>query len=241
MSEITVPPEPSNSQKPLVAICMPIGKESVHPLTVRSLIEMRAASAHAFDAIFLDTIEIGVENARNFITAKALENPNVTHLLFIDADMVFQADAAVRLLAHKFPIVGGLCHNRRHPFMPILIRKMPQGIEHAGAYAFMYDYDRGVVRVDATGGAFILVKREVFEGIATLLLDDGTGTGTLKEGWWTQRNGGEDISFCERAIEAGFIVRVDTTVEIGHVGEVVVDSDFARRNRSARVNAWRPW
>src|SRR3990172_4474631 len=217
-----------------LAICMPIGEEAVHPLTIRSLLAMRAAMPKDLPVHFLDTVEVGVENARNFLTQRALDL-SVSHLLWIDSDMVFDPDAANRLLDHDLPIVGGLCHNRRHPYMPILIRKMTHG-EHKGAYSFMYDYPLGLVDVDATGAAFLLVKRTVFEEIGKQL-EGKPGD----PGWFTNDNAGEDISFCQRAVSAGFYVVVDTTLEIGHVGEVVVDSKFARRNREIVVNQWKPW
>jgi hypothetical protein len=140
--------------------------------------------------------------------------------------MVFEADSFERLYAHDLPIVGGLCHNRRPPYMPILMR------EYDGGYAFVYDFDRevdgkGLIEVDATGAAFLLVKREVFERIAE-----------TKEEPFAIRGPGEDVSFCLRAKELGYKIFVDTTVEIGHVGEVVVGSDFARRNRDFVIFPW---
>jgi hypothetical protein len=51
---------------------------------------------------------------------------------------------------------------------------------------------------------------------------------------------GEDVSFCERAAACGFETFVDTTLEIGHIGEVVIDSAFAARNRVGEFNPWHP-
>jgi hypothetical protein len=207
---------------PSVAIIMPV-REWVHTGTNRSILRLKIPKpTHYFDKT-----DCPVEAARNILTAAALrEVPELTHLLFIDDDMIFDADAFERLVAHDLPIVGGLCHNRRPPYMPILMR------EYNGGYAFVYDYDRevderGLIEVDATGAAFLLVKREVFEKIAE-----------TKEEPFTIRGPGEDISFCLRAKEKGYKIFVDTTVEIGHVGEVTVTSDFARRNRDFMIFPW---
>jgi SAM-dependent methyltransferase len=71
------------------------------------------------------------------------------------------------------------------------------------------------------------VKREVFEKIAE-----------TKEDPFAIRGPGEDVSFCQRAKALGYKIFVDTTVEIGHVGEVVVGPDFARRNRDFVMFPW---
>lgn len=202
-----------------VAVVMPI-RDWVHPSTNRSILRMRLPPG----TCFLDKTDAPVEAARNILTEGALKDiPGLTHLLFIDDDMIFEPGAFDRLLAHDLPIVGGLCHNRRPPYMPILMRSCGDG------YAFMYDYDRevdsrGLVEVDATGCAFLLVKREVFEKIG--------------EKPFTQEGYGEDVAFCRKAKAAGYTIHVDPTVEIGHVGEVVVNSDFARRNRDFVVFPW---
>jgi hypothetical protein len=206
---------------PVVAIIMPV-REWVHTNTNRSILRLRIPRP----VHYLDKTDAPVEAARNLLTAAALRIPDLTYLLFIDDDMIFNEDAFERLAAHDLPIVGGLCHNRRPPYMPILMREYNKG------YAFVYDYERevdsnGLIEVDATGAAFLLVKREVFEKIAT------TG-----EEPFAIRGPGEDVSFCRRAKELGYPIHVDTTVEIGHVGEVTVTSDFARRNRDFVIFPW---
>jgi SAM-dependent methyltransferase len=48
------------------------------------------------------------------------------------------------------------------------------------------------------------------------------------------------VSFCRRAREIGYRIRVDTGAEIGHVAEVVVTDDYARRNRDFYAAPWIP-
>jgi SAM-dependent methyltransferase len=180
----------------------------------------------------LDPRGYTVEDARNMIVAGALTlDPHVTHLLWIDDDMVFERDAAERLLDRDLPIVGGLCHNRRHPYMPILMRKWPPGVPARG-YGYVYDWESEVeaggspiMEVDATGAAFLLVKREVFE--------------KLGPNPFRNTGGGEDVSFCERARAAGYSIKVDTSLDIGHIGEVIVNKAFAK-TRTFAFNPWTP-
>jgi hypothetical protein len=204
--------------KPVLAVCMPMAR-GIHPATNRCLLAGIPRPYHLFDPVGFQ-----VDVARNMITSEACQYRDVTHLMWIDDDMTFAPDAVQRLVDRDLPIVGGLCHNRRHPYMPILVKETQRGC------SFMYDYPEGLVEVDATGAAFLLVKKEVF-----FKMYETTG-----EGWWTPKGVSEDISFCRRARQAGYKVFVDTRVKIGHMGEVEVEETFARHNRQFQVNPWYP-
>lgn len=181
-----------------------------------------------------ETNGVIIEDARNALAAEALAGDS-THLLFIDADMVFPPDALQRLLVHDVPIVGALYFNRRPPFQPIVMRANHRDW-HAdeSLLGHVYDYPKDqLVEVDATGCGFMLVQRAVLQAIAK---DD-----PLHPPWFTRYPGlSEDFSFCVRAIEKGFPVFVDTSLKLGHVGKLVVDEAFAQRNRFAHPTPWRP-
>jgi hypothetical protein len=49
-----------------------------------------------------------VSRARNNLVAKAMCNPNVTHILFIDNDITWSADSILKLILADKPIVGGI-------------------------------------------------------------------------------------------------------------------------------------
>lgn len=201
---------------PVVAVCMPMAR-GPHPDTLRSLLGLRGEIG-PFE--FYDLVGFQVDIARNQITSAVLANPAVTHLMWIDDDMVFDPAAVKRLLDLDLPIVGGLCYGRRHPYMPILIYFTERG------HSFRYDFPEDVIEVDATGAAFLLVKREVFAKVG-------------QDPWRTQ-GVGEDISFCMRARAAGFPIKVDTREKIGHVAEVTMYGPSAMRNRDFIVNPYTP-
>ncbi len=224
-----------NTFIPCVAICVPVyDKISIH--FWRSYNQLQKPSS--LQPIFgnngathtLDVHTFPIVEARTFLTDEALRSePKVTHLLFVDDDMQFPPHSLKRLLDHDLPIVGGLCHNRRPPYAPVLMKKH----EDREGWGFMYHYPKGkLVEVDLTGAGFLLVKREVFEAI------------TVKHGeasWWQKMRGiSEDFSFCLRATECGYKVHVDCGLEIGHVGEVVVNAAFAERNRPFQLERWSP-
>lgn len=221
-----------------IAICMPIGdKSSVHPKTFESLSKLRSPFPLRTYSLF----GVRVDTARNWLTAEALAAPDVTHILWVDDDMVFAPGALEQLLAHDLPIVGGLCHNRRIPWNPTVLRLLPPELGFHGSplYGYCYDFEemagaKGLVNADATGSAFILVRRDVYEAIGRAFPEDGPYTifDDHAPGPTTVRvREGEDTSFCRRVRELGYQIKIDTTVDVGHMAEVVVDREFARHNR----------
>lgn len=175
---------------PCVAICVPVA-DKVTVQFWRShhrLWKPSSASAH-FDhrggTHTLDVHGYPVDKARTILTEYALRaEPAATHVLFIDDDMEFAQHSLHRLLGHGLPVVGGLCHNRRPPYAPILMKRH----RDRDGLGFAYHYPRGqLFEVDATGAAFLLIERRVLEKVAEL---HGDGT------WWLPINGiSEDFSF----------------------------------------------
>lgn len=221
--------------QPHLAVCTPWASKP-EALFSKCFIDLLNAIPRPYELLIRH--ERPVQDARNEITAAALAIPRVTHLLWIDDDMVFRPDSAVRLLRHELPIVGGLCFNRRSPYHPVLAKSWHPGSGLEEGYGWIYDPPRdGLIDVDGTGGAFLLVRRDVYERIRE---KEGKGPGWT--GWWDQRDDiSEDLSFCRRVKEAGFEIKVDCGVEIGHLGQVIVDRAFAERNRAIEVLRWSPY
>jgi len=219
------------AKPPVIAICVPIARE-LHPDFAFSLMQWTGSiSASAPRPRIVEMRGHPVDYARNKIVEQACAIEEVTHLMWIDDDMAFEPDAIPRLLAHDLPIVGGLCFGRRHPYPPILLYKPRETLGEGGTYRYRYDYPEGLVEVDATGFAFILVRKEVFEKI-----DE-----ELKEPIFAERAQGEDTSACERIRQVGYKIMVDTSIKIRHMnGTIAIDEAFAKRNRDIEINAWYP-
>lgn len=49
-----------------------------------------------------------VSRARNNLVAKAMTNPNMTHMLFIDNDITWDPDSILKLIVADKPLVGGI-------------------------------------------------------------------------------------------------------------------------------------
>ncbi len=216
-----------------VAICQPV-YAAVDPLCIEALHYLKMQSVDADGEPLVRTYHHvqsrPVEEARNMLTREALKT-DATHLLWIDADMVFNADSLEKLLDRDLPFVGGLCYNRWPPYAPVALRRFdPSWALEPSTLGWIYDHPReGLMDVDVTGGAFLLIKREVFKAVFDR---ESKGDPTWAK-WWTPSayEKAEDFSFCWRAKDAGYDVKIDCSVRIGHIGRVVIDEAFSRRNR----------
>lgn len=173
----------------------------------------------------------GLAEARNAAVAQFLDS-DVEWLMWVDTDMGFDPDSVDRLLAvadrTERPIVGGLCFRlwesepdgmggwRTAP-QPTLFRWAE--VDGQQGYKIDLAYAEGLVEVDATGSAFVLIHRDVLAKV-------GDAYGPY---WYTRMPVpsagvllGEDLSFCRRATSLGFPVVVDTRVKTTHMKTVWV-------------------
>jgi len=168
----------------------------------------------------------GLVAARNSAAVQLLASDS-DYLLWIDTDMGFAPDALYRLLqvAHPVdrPIVGGLCFMDRHvhedgmhgfrtrPSPTIFAARLDDDGVPRTAVVPMYPVN-AVMRVAATGSAFILIHRSVFEKMSV----------AFGPTWYERVMGpegtllGEDVSFCMRALELDIPVHVHTGVRTTH-------------------------
>lgn len=159
-----------------------------------------------------------IQEMRNTITTRALEL-GCTHLIFLDADMVYPQDTLVRLLSHKKEIVGGLCFKRWPPFSPTLFEGEPYKMTLMDPYP-----EDSLVEVTATGTGCLLVDCRVFEDMIYP--------------WWqfdeTETGGpvGEDVKFCYKARELGYPVFVDTGLKIEHLCQMRVNENLWKMNKA---------
>ena len=167
-------------------------------------------------------------------------------LLMIDSDMVWEADALDKLLETAdpvdAPIVGGLCFGGRadKPMFPTIYSVVADddGNFHGVNSVIEYPKD-SVIKVGATGAAFLLVHRDVFVKMRKAF-------GKLPGGepnpypWFVEAsNGGkpygEDISFCIRALALDIPIYVDTRVKIGHIKTRVLSESAYEEQQSSIV------
>jgi hypothetical protein len=163
-------------------------------------------------------------------------------ILFIDSDMAFQPGAVSTLVQtrEKFDldILGGLCFQRTPPFQPTMY-VLAANADHGYTFLEQWQED-AAVEVDATGMAFCLIHKRVFDRILRKQTGEGFPDLETRQSMtpppffrW-QGEYGEDFLFCREAQEAGNRIFVDTSVKVGHVGPTTITEEHFLRELAFR-------
>ena len=168
----------------------------------------------------IDTLsnESNVNRARNSCAAKFLAG-DATHLMFVDADIQFNPQDIVKLVAHDKDIVGGIYPQKTLP--PKMVVNTLDNARTEG----------DLIEVGTLGTGFMLIKRGVFD----CMIDAGTQKYTDSIGLSKAEDNHqydffnctidsqgryltEDWSFCRKWRELGGTIWADTTIALAHVG-----------------------
>ena len=168
-----------------------------------------------FDKVVLTARGTPWDVARNSLVKQALGDSKVTHLMWIDSDVVFEQidpnEAILQLMRCDAPIVSGVYRVRQKSgFNYAMWTKHPQGFVPVERFTGNW------LTVDVIGFGCVLIKREVFERVP--------------EPWFFWGPGefpSEDFNFCLRAAEHGYKVYVYTDLKCSHIssGGLKVTSD----------------
>lgn len=177
----------------LVVGCL-FREEGVDPLWHASMMRLARETKCRF-------IEIpsgpAVDKGRNLVVEVFLQTDS-DYLLMVDTRHMFSLDDVERLWNQRSPdrIIGGLCRARDGSWASRM--QSPEG----GWYPI--DDTNEVVEVEITGGAFLLIGREVLEKVKA--------QGFYRPWFAFTDHYGEDGEFCRRARELGYKVLVNGSV-----------------------------
>jgi hypothetical protein len=145
------------------------------------------------------------------------QHPSMTHIMWVDSDMVVPANAVTDLLARDKPVVGGLYYQKTEPFTPVVYEFDP--------FRRLDEPFENIRRVGGLGLGCTLVRSEIYK---TMALHYGDAA-------WHQLSGndGEDAFFFQRCKEMGIETWLDPAVRCGHVRDHVVTSEDWERARAA--------
>ena len=223
-------------RKCLVALCH--NSPVVYTKTARSLMELGwgnrvedAKTAHGFEAVdfawFTTFPRVDTLRDSAMTLAKA---EGYTHVLFLDADMVWPTDVLVKMLAHHDKgIVCGLYVLRHAPHAPVGFAgsfRAPDSTVDQFFHVELKGTD--LIPCDVVGMGCTLIPVSVLDAIGerpwfAYANDD--------EGWPRVT---EDVPFCLRAKQAGYDIWLDPTVKCGHVSDDVKDERHHWRYQKAQ-------
>ena len=157
-----------------------------------------------------------VHVARDKIACKAI-NKNYTHVLWLDADMIFQPTILEDLADDDRDFVTGIAHSRRPPYASCLFSNIDD-LDHLVRFEGI-EYPEEPFQVAGCGFACVLIKTEVLTAVQLHYK-----TCFLPELLW-----GEDLTFCRRAKAMGYDIYADPHVRLGHIGHDVIWPEDHRR------------
>jgi hypothetical protein len=180
----------------------------------------------------LDTMvnESLVTRARNNLMAKMMTNKEATHFMFIDADIRFEPDAILKMIACDKDVIGGLYPKKALP-VNYVINLLPET-----------KIQGDIFTVDTMGTGFLLFKRQVYEKLIaahpeTKYVDD-VGLGKQYEPMMysifdcnIDARGhylSEDWLFCRRWVALGGEIWAHGKVLLNHIGHYEFAGDLSK-------------
>ena len=191
--------------------------------------------------------ESSIERARNELVAHFLHNTDCTHLLFIDADISFDADDVMRLIAANVDVVAGMYPKKYINWdrLKDAIKQGKQGqdlqyaahdysfISHSGVRIDINANRTDLVEVDGAGTGMMLIRRSVLQQLAkgVDIYTPSAGISAYKTvpylfkcGIDNNKFSTEDANFCRLWTNAGGKIYIAPWMKLCHTGSM----DFGR-------------
>jgi hypothetical protein len=197
-----------------------------------------------------------IPRGRNLYVAMTLGFAQITHLLYIDADITFNAEAIVRMVQEDRDVTAGIYpkkginwgkvrdYARDHPDVD------PTKLENVcSEYVLNMDggnvpIQRGFIRIKYAGTGMLLIKRSVIEKLIeaypeTKYVNDiqGYDLPELRDNFYalfdciihpeSRRYLSEDYLFCERWHKIGGEIWADLSANLTHTGTYDFKGNFA--------------
>lgn len=166
------------------------------------------------------TFDVDIESgtlvylARERIAHKAV-NEGYTHVLWLDSDMVFNADLLDDLMFSGEAFVSGVYHARRKGFASCIFKAIDAGrnVER------FEEYPTNTFEIAGCGFGCVLIKTDILKSVFHAHGTCFTPLPSL----------GEDLAFCKRCKDIGFRLWCEPSVVCGHIGHITIyPEDFER-------------
>ena len=236
----------SDGQLLSVLVASPVYNDQCYGSYTHSLLQLQAAllgRGVGFQYAWTKSSSL-ITIARNLLVAWFLNRTSCTHLLFVDADMVFRSGDVLAMLDADKDVIAAMCPRKEINWVNIadVARKNPDLPAHelsrlAGSYGtFRLSHPNdglplnAPVEVEGIGTGIMLIKRAVFAEMKTAYPDavtlshDATFKGQQIDTFFDlgrDTNGvmlSEDLMFCKRWRDIGGKIYGAPWFEVGHIG-----------------------
>jgi hypothetical protein len=245
-----------------ILIATPAFGEVFYTPYVHSMFRLhRALTPKNWRLSFASIAYSDIIEARNFLLTQWFDKTDCSHLLFVDADMGFEAELVLDMLALKKPLVGTI-YTRRQIDLGRLAKLAAGGERSDNAIARAHDFIvrpmrsrpvrriNGFIEVEGCGAGLLLIQRACIAAMLKKMPDisDTQAPKTAPIAKTLSRlirafdpiitNGGrlsEDFSFCHRwrSCSGEIWARADKTVT--HIGLHRFEARYADARTTARV------
>lgn len=194
-----------------------------------------------------------ISRARNNFVARFYAESNYTHLLFLDADLIFNPDCVLKMISENKELIGSPYPKKKYNWSKIVsLVKDDKDMELSRGLMtdINYNFSKGEVNVKSTcletkdiPTGFMLIRRSV---ISSLMMNyperkyknniagfdkamdnyfyDIFGTGVVNGTYLS-----EDYYFCHLCREIGIKPYLETGFTFGHVGKEVFFGNLAQQ------------
>lgn len=209
------PTQMNSVKKKKILIAIPTAR-NIEAETFKSIYDLEIPDG--YEAQFQYFYGYNIDQVRNLIADWVVKG--FDYLFSVDSDIAFPKDTLKKLLSHDRDMVTGL-YIQRKPGEHILEVYEHNG--HGGVVNIPYGKirDRGLVEIASCGFGCVLVKAEVMRAIPYPHFKYHSAIDH-------KNTISEDVDFCRKAINRGFKMYADTSIQCRHIGstEFVIDNNI---------------
>lgn len=209
MSKKQIPSNPPTAKKPNIYIAIPAMNEVCTEFARDLALATGWLSKNGFDFNIGVSMGSVVTRGRRALVELFLKS-NCDYIWWLDSDMKFPPDAALRLMARNKDIVGANYRRRRFPDTSFVSM-----VGDVGAYRSLEtnDLSPAMEQCDVIPHGCVLIKKTVYQ--------------TIPEPHYLQeyireidQELGEDVYFCKEAKKSGFEIWIDHELskDVAHIG-----------------------
>ncbi len=208
---------------------------------------LRASPDVELKILFKDADAL-ITRARASLVAQFLDDPESTHLLFIDADIGFEPAQVLRLIACGADMCAGVYPIKRIDWQRVRDTATAGRPDPAAAFHYVYEVEdrnavaaqSGFVKVRYAGTDFLMIRRAAIERMCAHYphlryvrdhsLDAPSANKYALFDCMVDDAGtylSEDFAFCKRWTDMGGEIWADLASRLNHVGPYVFRGDFS--------------
>ena len=198
-----------------ILIAIPTAR-NIEPDTFKSIYDLKVPEGYRAD--FQYFFGYNIDQVRNLIAHWIVNGYD--YLFSVDSDISFESDTLEKLLKHDVDMVSGL-YIQRKPGQHILEVYEHNG--HGGVSNIPYEKikDCGLVEIASCGFGCVLVKSQVMQAVGYPYFEYHSAIDHAN-------TVSEDVDFCRKALDKGFRIWADTSIQCKHTGSFTFTIDNSK-------------